>query len=109
MEIKDVEQLPGGGTKFRWGYTMAGVRVEGTYEAVEYVENQRIVTESEGGVASTITWAFEPAGGGTKVTNGVDYTVNLPVLRRLAGAFLIQINQNEADVLLANLKARMEA
>lgn len=55
VEVKDVERLPSGGSKFRWTYKMAGVRVEGTAEATEYVVNRRIVSESKGGVSSTIT------------------------------------------------------
>jgi uncharacterized protein YndB with AHSA1/START domain len=109
VDVKDVERLPSGGSKFRWTYKMAGVRVEGVAEAVEYVANRHIVSKSEGGVSSTITWDFEPEDGGTKVTNAVDYTVHLPVLRKLAESFLVRVNENEGDVLLANLKARMEA
>jgi uncharacterized protein YndB with AHSA1/START domain len=109
VDVKDVERLPSGGSKFRWTYKMAGVRIEGVAEAVEYIINRRIVSESEGGVSSTIIWAFEPEDGGTKVTNVVDYTVHLPVLRKLAESFLVRVNENEGEVLLANLKARMEA
>ena len=38
-----------------------------------------------------------------------DYTVHLPVLRKLAESFLVRANENEGDVLLANLEAKMEA
>jgi uncharacterized protein YndB with AHSA1/START domain len=109
VEVKDVERLPGGGSKFGWVYKMAGVRFDGVAEAVEYVPNRHIVSKSEGGVSSTITWEFEPEGSGTKVTNVADYTVNLPVLRKLADSFLVKLNEHEGEVLLANLKARMEA
>lgn len=109
VDVQDVERLPSGGSKFRWRYKMAGVGLEGVAEAVEYVTNQRIVTESEGGVSSTIRWSFEPEGEGTKVTNAVDYTVHLPVLRKVAESFLVRLNENEGEALLANLKARMEA
>ena len=109
IDVMDVERLPAGGTRFRWGYKMAGVRAEGTTEAVEYVANQRIVSKSEGGISSTITWAFAPEDGGTKVTNAVDYAVHVPVLRKLAESFLVRVNENEAEMILANLKARMEA
>jgi uncharacterized protein YndB with AHSA1/START domain len=109
VEVKDVERLPGGGSKFGWVYQMAGVRFDGVAEAVEYVPNRHIVSKSEGGVSSTITWEFEPEGSGTKVTNVADYTVNLPVLRKLADSFLVKLNEHEGEVLLANLKARMEA
>jgi uncharacterized protein YndB with AHSA1/START domain len=108
-EVKDVERLPGGGSKFGWVYKMAGVRVEGAAEAVEYIPKRHIVSKSEGGVSRTITWDFEPEGSGTKVTNVAGYTVNLPVLRKLADSFLVKLNEHEGEVLLANLKARMEA
>ena len=109
IDVMDVERLPAGGTKFRWRYKMAGVRVEGTSEAIEFVVNQRTVSRNEGGVSSTITWVFEPEDGGTKVTNAVDYAVHVPVLRKLAESFLVRVNENEAEMILANLKARMEA
>lgn len=109
VDVQDVERLPSGGSKFAWTYKMAGVSFDGRAEAVEYVANRRIVTKSEGGVSSTITWIFEPEEEGTKVTNVADYTVHLPVLRKLAESFLARVNENEGEVLLANLKARMEA
>ncbi|MBL7200461.1 MAG: SRPBCC family protein [Anaerolineae bacterium] len=109
VEVTDVEPLPTGGSNFRWVYKMAGVRFEGATEQVEYVANQRTVSKNEGGVSSTITWAFEPTDGGTEVVFDADYTVHLPVLRRLAEAFLVKQNEHEAELLLANLKARMEA
>jgi hypothetical protein len=39
----------------------------------------------------------------------VEYTVPVPLLGKLAEAFIIKQNQNEMDVLLANLIAKMEA
>ena len=109
VEVTDVEPLPNGSSNFRWVYKMAGVRFEGKTEQVEYIANQRTVSKNEGGVSSTITWAFEPTDGGTEVVFDADYTVHLPVLRRLAEAFLVKQNEHEAELLLANLKARMEA
>jgi hypothetical protein len=35
--------------------------------------------------------------------------VPIPLVGRLAEAFIIKQNENEMDVLLANLKAKMEA
>jgi hypothetical protein len=42
------------------------------------------------------------------VTVQVEYTVPIPLLGKLAEAFIIKQNEHEADVMLANLKARME-
>lgn len=109
IEVKDVEQLQNGGTKYRWVYKMAGVRFEGSSEAIEYIPNQRTINDNKGGVPGTITWTYEPEDGGTKVTFEAEYTVNLPLLRRLAESFLIKVNEQEAETVLANVKAKMEA
>jgi len=37
VEIKDVQKLPRGGTRKRWVYKMAGIRLEGISEGTEYV------------------------------------------------------------------------
>jgi uncharacterized protein YndB with AHSA1/START domain len=109
VEAKDVQRLPNGGTSFRWVYKMAGVRFEGTSEDTEYVANQRVVSETKGGIDSTITWTIQPEAGGTKVTFEAEYTVPIPLLGKLAEAFIVKQNEREAEVLLANLKSRLEA
>ena len=108
IEIKDVQRLPDGKTKNRWVYKMAGIRLEGTSEGVESVANQRIVSKTKGGVESTQTWTFQPEAGGTKVTFDVEYTVPIPVLGKLAEAIIVKMNEHEGEVILANLKSRME-
>jgi len=107
VEIKDVQKLPSGGTKERWVYKMAGIRLEGTSES-EDTKNQRIVSKSKGGVESTQTWMFQPEAGGTKVTLEVEYTVPIPVLGKLAEAIIVKMNEHEGELILANLKVRME-
>ncbi|MBN1583295.1 MAG: SRPBCC family protein [Anaerolineae bacterium] len=109
VQVSDVERLPNGGSKLKWVYKMAGVRFEGTGEMVEYVPNQRIVDVNEGGVPSTMIWTVEAVDGGTKLTVDAEYTVKIPVLRKLAEAFLIKVNDNEMKVTLSNIKARMES
>jgi uncharacterized protein YndB with AHSA1/START domain len=109
VEAKDVQRLPNGGTSFRWVYKMAGVRFEGTSEDTDYVANQRVVSKTKGGIESTVTWMFQPEAGGTKVTYEAEYTVPIPLLGKLAEAFIVKQNEREAELILANLKARMEA
>ena len=108
VEVKDVQRLPDGGTKFRWVYKMAGIHLEGTSEGVDSVANQRIVSKTKGGVESTQTWMFRPEGDETKVTFEVEYTVPIPVLGKLAEAIIVKMNEHEGEVILANLKTRME-
>jgi uncharacterized protein YndB with AHSA1/START domain len=109
IEVKDVESLPGGGFKYRWVYKMASVRFEGGTETTEYVLNQRTVSENTGGVSGTVTWTYQSETGKTRVTFEAEYTVHIPVLRKLAESFLVKLNEQEAEALLANVKAKMEA
>ncbi len=108
-EVKDVEPLPNGGHRFRWVYKMAGARFEGASEDVEYVQAQRVVSKTSGGIDSTITWTFVPEAGGTRVTFHAEYTVPIPLLGKLAEVVIARQNEQEGEVILANLKARMEA
>jgi len=87
---------------------MAGIHLEGTTEGVESIANQRIVSKTKGGVESTQTWMFQPEGDETKVTFEVEYTVPIPVLGKLAEAIIVKMNEHEGEVILANLKTRME-
>ncbi len=109
VETKDVQQLPNGGYSNRWVYKMAGIRLEGSSEDIEYVTNERVVSRTKGGVESTQTWIFQPDAGGTKVTFNVEYTIPIPVLGKLAEAIIVKMNEHEAELLLANLKTRIEA
>ena len=108
VEVMDVQSLPNGGNSNRWAYKMAGIRLKGTSEDTERVPNERIVSKTKGGVESTQTWGFQPEAGGTKVTFVVEYTVPIPVLGKIAEAIIVKMNDREGDMLLANLKTRME-
>ncbi|MGD8998507.1 MAG: SRPBCC family protein, partial [Anaerolineae bacterium] len=95
LEIKDVEELPNGGARMTVVYQMAGVRFAIESECTEFVRNQRTVYESRGAASSTLTWTYEPHDGGTKVTAENEYTLNMPVLRKLGESFLTKVNENE--------------
>ena len=99
----------GVGSQYRWVYKLLGIRFEGESTCTEYVPNERIVTETKGGIVSTWTYTFEPEDGGTKLTLVVDYTIPIPVLGRFAEALVLRQNEREADLAMANLKAIMEA
>jgi uncharacterized protein YndB with AHSA1/START domain len=109
MEVKDIQPLPSGGHRFHWVYQMAGMRFEGASDDVEYLPNQQLVQKGKGGIESTITWTFQSEAAGTKVTFLAEYVVPVPLLGRLAEAVIVKVNEHETEVLLANLKARMEA
>lgn len=109
VEIKDVEPLPGGGHKYRWVYKMAGMHFEGTGQDTEFAPPRRVVATNKGGIESTLTWTFDSTAGGTTVNLEVAYSVPLPLLSRLAEAFIIRQNEREMELLLVNLKSRLEA
>lgn len=108
IEVKDVQPSPAGGANFGWVYKMAGMRFEGASETIEVITNQRVVTKSTKGIESTFVWMYEPEDGGTTLTVEVEYTVPIPLLGKLAEAFIVKQNEHEAEAMLANLKARME-
>jgi hypothetical protein len=44
----------------------------------------------------------------TRVTVETEYTVPIPLLGKLAEAFIVKQNEHEVEMILANLKVRME-
>lgn len=108
VEVKNVKELPNGGYSWDWTYKMAGMRFTGSSEHVEVVENERTVSKSTG-IESTITWTYAPEGGGTRMTSLTEYTIPVPLLGKVAEAFIVKMNENESNTILENLKARLEA
>ncbi len=109
VEVKDVTLTEEGvGSHYRWVYKLVGLRFEGESTTLEYIPNQRIVTQSKGGIVSTWTYTFEPHDGGTKANVVVEYTIPIPVLGKVAEAFALKQIEREADLAVANIKARME-
>jgi uncharacterized protein YndB with AHSA1/START domain len=108
MEVSDIRDLPNGGKHFHWIYKMAGIRFEGDTDEVEFVENRKLVGRNEKGIESTITWLLDGHGDDTDLTFEADYKVPVPVLGRFAEKVIVKMNENEAETLLANLKAQVE-
>jgi uncharacterized protein YndB with AHSA1/START domain len=108
IETKDVTGQ-GVGTHFRWAYKMSGLRFEGETTVAGHIPNERIVTQSKGGIVSTWTWTFQPHDGGTEMNLVLEYTVPVPVLGKLAEILVLRQNEREADQAMANIKAKMES
>ena len=77
-------------------------------ETIEYLANERTVTRSTGGIESTVTWTYQPESGGTRVTFNSEYTVPVPLLGKLAERYIVKANESETELVLSNLKDRME-
>ena len=109
VDVKILEKLPNGGTKSQYTYKMAGMRFEGINFDTEFVPNKRTVTRTEGGIESEITWDYEAEGETTRLTIASEYTIPIPLIGKMAEKFILKQNENELEIILANLKARMEA
>lgn len=108
IEVKDVEPATAGGYNFAWVYKMAGVRFEGASETTEHETNKHTTTKSTKGIQSRFDWEYKKHNGGTEVDLDVEYTIPVPLVGKLAEAFIVKQNEHEADTMLANLKDLME-
>ncbi|MDI6696331.1 MAG: SRPBCC family protein [Anaerolineales bacterium] len=108
QEVRNAQPLPNGGYSYDWSYKMAGLRFDGHAEWSEFIQNQRIVDKNESGIPSTFTWIYQPEDGGTRVSVSVDYTIPGAALGKLAEPIVHKMNEQEAETVLVNLKARME-
>lgn len=108
QEVRNVQPLPNGGYCYDWSYKMAGLRFDGKAEWIEFVKNQRIVDKNESSIPSTFVWSYRADNGGARVTVNVDYTIPSAALGKLAEPIIHRMNEHEAEIVLANLKARME-
>jgi len=110
VEVKDINRTEEGvGSNYKWIYKMAGMRFDGETTTEEYVPEKKMVARSKGGVNSLWTWSFEPYNNGTKIDLVIDYTIPIPVLGKIAEAIILKQNIREADLALANIKAKMES
>ena len=108
VDVKNVKELPEGGVTYDWTYKMAGMKFNGSSVTTETVENERSVVVNEKGIPSTFVWEYRPHNGGMALDVEIEYKVPTPVLGKLAEKAIVKINDNEANVLLANLKVIME-
>ena len=94
--------------EFTFTYQMAGFKYSGRNRDLEFVPNQRIVTESKGGMEALVTWEFEPNGDKTRVTFTGDYNVSIPLVGNLIADRIAALNAIEVGTLLANIKKKLE-
>jgi len=106
MEIEDIQPLPNGGYKAKYEYKMAGMRFKGTGEYTEFVPNHWIVVQTKGGIQSTITCTFRSIEDNTRISLTIEYKVPVPLLGKLAEFVILKMNDQEADLVRVNLRAR---
>ena len=110
IEVRDVQRSGGKVQSWRYVYKMAGMKFEGKGETVERIENQRSVTDNEGGgLSARIVTTYTAEEDGTRLDWDVEYTIPGALLSKLAEPFIRKLNEREAETVLANLKDKMEA
>ena len=88
---------------------MAGVDLRGKAEVTEYVAPAKVVISSKGDADSTWTYTLEEAGGGTKVSVGIDYELAETALQRIVNkAVVSKLAQKTTEQMLENLKVILE-
>lgn len=105
VEVRNVQAHPAGAS-FDWDYKLLGMRIHGHSDPVEQVRNQRQVSRSVKGIPNTFRWIYASHGDQTEVMLEVDYEV--PVLGRLAEGMVGRVNAREAEIMLNNLKRKLE-
>jgi uncharacterized membrane protein len=96
------------GYNYDWTYKMSGQRFEGKAETIDFVPREHLVTRSDKGLVSTITWKFQPAGQETRLTLKFEYEIPKSLLNKVNEKIIVQENEHELDAMLENLKTRME-
>lgn len=105
--VKNIKPLPSGGYTASYEYKMAGMRLEGRSAHTEFVPNSWMVIETYDGIKSTITWTFRAQHPNeTRITLTVQYTIPIPLLGKLAEAFIVDMNDKEAELVMENIKSR---
>lgn len=108
VEVSNVERSDNGAHSFDFVYKMAGVRFNGHTDASDVEMNKRVYAKNEGGIPSTFEYLYQPMAGGTRLSINVEYAIPGQVLSKLADPIVHRINEHEAELLLKNLKVRME-
>lgn len=108
VEVSNIRTNARGWPIYNWVYKMGGMKFQGESSTVEYEHNSHVITESTKGIQSRFDFHYRDVDGKTEVKMDVEYSVPIPVLSKVAEQVVGKLNEHEADVLLANLKADME-
>jgi uncharacterized membrane protein len=103
-----LEELPNGGTRVAYTYTIAGVDLHGEIEAVAYEPQQYVEWEMTGDLSGEIEWEFEADEGATTVTYTGRYEIPIPVANAVVEPFVKRYNERELRTTLENLRTRIE-
>jgi len=108
IEVTNVRKNDKVWNSFDWVYKMGGMKINGHSETVELTQNKSITTESTEGIQSRFDWHFKEIEGKTQLEVISKYSIPVALVGKIAEKIVRKLNEHEAEVLLANLKARME-
>ena len=108
IEVKNVRTNSKGWPQYEWVYKMGGVKFEGEQDTLEYIQNEHVTTVSTKGIESRFDFNYQEVDGKTELVMVVEYSVPLPIVKKVAEKIIGKLNEHEMDLLLANLKVRME-
>ncbi len=108
VEVRNVIGT-GAGQQYEWTFKMGGLLHRGQTVVVEYAPNRSASHQIIGNINALWDYGVEPQEQETELTIGVDYSVPIPVLGRLAEHIVVKELGRQFDVALHNVKDLMEA
>jgi uncharacterized membrane protein len=108
IEIKNEQSLQDGRYRANWVYKMGGMRFQGASEVIDIIPSRWFTSKTWGAIDSVIYWTFRAKDNLTRVTATIDYQVPLRRLNRLVEPVILRVNENEAELVLSNLRRRLE-
>ena len=106
-DIRDITGQ-GVGKKWGWSYKMFGISFKGNSEVTEQVDNEKYVYKTMGGIKSTWAFSVNKEDDGTRLNLGVEYTIPIPVLGKVAEKLALSQNEKEANLATDNIKSILE-
>lgn len=107
--VRDWKRDENGLSEFDFEYQIIGFKYRGRNRDIEFVKDQKIVTQSIEGMDALLTWEFEPHPSGTRVVFTGDYNVEIPLIGKIVSGRVAALNGLEVAALLKNLKSRLES
>ena len=106
-----MQPLTEGGYRAKFEYQMAGRRFKGKGEFTDYAANSWFVVNTKSGIISKLTFTFrpfneKPQSSQTRVTLAVEYKIPIPLFGKIAEVIIRQMNDQEIELVMANLRAR---
>lgn len=108
IEVTNVQKNSNGWSKYDWVYKMGGMKFQGESDTTSMITNKHITTKSTKGIQNQFDFDYADLNGKTEVRMAVEYSVPIPLLSKVAEQIVGKLNEHEADILLENLKTRME-